>query len=587
MARILPCFARFCNGKRAWQVREDAQSSLSEVLTGHPPGVGPRSGHVAAGLLHFKELRAERHLLQRNRDDAEPPRDVLAVFEGEPLVRRAAGGLALRQRRADVAVDVRHHEVDLPLRERVEALALEDDAPDVLVVAPGVRLVGRGVGPRVEHPRPPRAVAGRGLDRERVGELGPVVLEHGGEQPPERLGPERPPQPAERVDDVLGALAGQEPRDHEARRREHDRQEDALVAPPALGGVDLRDLHAGVRGQEVLVVLPRAALRAVAVDLVRDGRPPALPVAHGHREVVPPDGQDAPVDVVVGGALAYPERRGRGDHRVVDALAPGEGGDEDLVDGPELALGGVDPLPRLHERPAVALVREPVQVVELAQAAALLVGAAVADVGRRVEARAALLLEARAQALAAPEAAVRAAARAARAPAHPGGVAPVAAGARVEPPPVEGLRGLHAAAHDLPLDGRSGDPRLAADLRERLALAQCGLQREAQVVRQVLVPLFPDCHVGILSSLRRGGIAVPVGKDAIFRLQGKAGISACRTNRAGSPVAPAHLLFQSTTKFSNILFCLPPLRTMTKDDILCAVSSSWGYSSVGRASQWH
>lgn len=144
------------------------------------------------------------------------------------------------------------------------------------------------------------------------------------------------------------------------------------------------------------------------------------------------------------------------------------------------------------------------------------------------------------------EARARAAARAARAPAHPGGVAPVAAGAWVEPPPVEGLRGLHAAAHDLPLDGRSGDPRLAADLRERLALAQCGFQREAQVVRQVLVPLFPDCHVGILSSLRRGGIAAPDGKDAIFRLQGKAGISACRTNRAGSPVAPAHLLFQST-----------------------------------------
>ena len=144
------------------------------------------------------------------------------------------------------------------------------------------------------------------------------------------------------------------------------------------------------------------------------------------------------------------------------------------------------------------------------------------------------------------EARARAAARAARAPAHPGGVAPVAAGARVEPPPVEGLRGLHAAAQDLPLDGRAGYPRLAADLRERLALAQRGFQREAQVVRQVLVLLLLDCHLGILSSLRRGVIAVPVGKDAIFRLQGKAGISACRTNRAGSPVAPAHLLFQST-----------------------------------------
>lgn len=164
---------------------------------------------------------------------------------------------------------------------------------------------------------------------------------------------------------------------------------------------------------------------------------------------------------------------------MVDTLPPGECGDEGLVEGPELALGEVDAPPGLRQRPAVALVRDPVQVVLLAQLAVRLV----------------------------------------RAPAHPGGVAPVAAGARVEPPPAGRLRGLHASARDLPPDRRAGDPRLAADLRERLALAQRGFQRKALVVRQVLVPLLPDCHVGILSSLRRGGIAAPCGKDAIFRLQ--------------------------------------------------------------------
>lgn len=61
--------------------------------------------------------------------------------------------------------------------------------------------------------------------------------------------------------------------------------------------------------------------------------------------------------------------------------------------------------------------------------------------------------------------------------------------------------------------------------------------------------MFPDCHVGIFSSLRRGGIAAPGGKDAISRLQGEVGAFVCTTNRAGSPVAPAHLLFQSTAGF--------------------------------------
>ena len=202
---------------------------------------------------------------------------------------------------------------------------------------------------------------------------------------------------------------------------------------------------------------------------------------------------------------------------MVGALAPVERRHENLVDGPKLALGEVDALPRLRQGPAVALVRNLVQVVELAQAAALLVGAAVADVGRGGEARAALLLEARARAPAAPDAAARAAPRAARPPAQARRAAFVAVDARVELAPVERLGGLHAAVHYLPLDGRAGYPRLAPDLRRRLALAQGGFRRKAQVVRQVLlVLLLLDRHVGILSSLRRGGIAASAERMPCF-----------------------------------------------------------------------
>ena len=508
------------------------------------PWFRPLSGHALGALPHFEEFRAEGHLPERDRDDPEPARDLLAVLEGEPLVRRSARmAVVVHQRRAGVAVDVRHHQVDLPLREAVEALALEGDAPDVLVVALDVRLVRGGVGARVEHLRPRRPVVRRGLHGKGVGELRAVVLEQRGEQAAEGVRPERVPHPVEGVRDVLRALARQEPCGHEARHREHDRQEDAPVAPAALDGVGLRHLHARVRGQEGEVVLPSAAFRAVAVHLVRDGTAPALLVAHGHGQVVALGGQDACVDVVVDGALAYPERRRGGDHGVVRALPSVERGGEGLVDGPELALGEVDALPRLRQGPAVALVRNLVQVVELAQAAALLVGAAVADVERRGEARAALLLEARARAPAAPDAAARAAPRAARPPAQARRAAFVAVDARVESVPVERLGGLHAAVHYLPLDRRAGNPRLAPDLRERLALPQGGFQRKAQVVRQVLVLLLLDCHVGILSSLRRGGIAAPARRMPFPARRGKWALPFARLSGQVFPSPPPTYFF--------------------------------------------
>lgn len=90
---------------------------------------------------------------------------------------------------------------------------------------------------------------------------------------------------------------------------------------------------------------------------------------------------------------------------------------------------------------------------------------------------------------------------------HARSLASAAVDARVEPASVERLGRLHAAVHGLALDRRAGNPRLAPDLRERLAPAPGGFRRKALVVRQVLVLLLLDCHLGILSLLRRGGIA--------------------------------------------------------------------------------
>lgn len=85
---------------------------------------------------------------------------------------------------------------------------------------------------------------------------------------------------------------------------------------PALGVCHIQSkasatCRAHLPGKSLATMKPVAGNMAVR----RTRLSPALFVAHGHREVVPPDGRDAPVDIVVGGALAYPERRGRGFQR--------------------------------------------------------------------------------------------------------------------------------------------------------------------------------------------------------------------------------------------------------------------------------
>ena len=283
----------------------------------------------------------------------------------------------------------------------------------------------------------------------------------------------------------------------------------------SLHRVDLRDPHSGILREILQVEFPLPSPGAAAVRPVLRRGPAAFLVAHGHREVVAPDGERARVDVPVDGALADAEGIRRRDRGVVDAPPPVEGGHGHLVDGPGLPLCCVDPLSGRHRRVAVLPVRDPVQVVELAQAAPLPVRASVADVRRGREARARLPLEPRAGAAAASQAAAGAVPRAVRPSAQPVGPAAVAVYAGAEPSPVERPGRLLPVVHDFAFGGGARDAGLAPDLRERLALPDRGLRLEAQVVGEAPVSFLSDGHVGLLCLAARRDCRAGV-KDAIF-----------------------------------------------------------------------
>ena len=105
---------------------------------------------------------------------------------------------------------MREGDVDVVLVEAVEARALDEDAPQFLVVALDVRLLRGAVRVAVEDPRPrdepERVVVGpRVLGHDGVGERGPVVLEDRWEE----LHEQRPPGDAvEHVDDARPRLGG-------------------------------------------------------------------------------------------------------------------------------------------------------------------------------------------------------------------------------------------------------------------------------------------------------------------------------------------------------------------------------------------
>ena len=341
-----------------------------------------------------EDVRVERHLVGGDLHDAETveePAPVVPVGLHELVV-----GRGVAEREAGVAVDVREGDVDVVLVEAVEARALDEDAPQFLVVALDVRLLRGAVRVAVEDPRPrdepERVVVGpRVLGHDGVGERGPVVLEDRGEE----LHEQRPPGDAvEHVDDArprLGGLALLVEGEHELAL-ELDREEDA-APDPALERVGLGDPDALVLllpEDEEVVRPPDAALR---VRLRLDGllRGPA----HARkREVSAPDVEDARLDVGVDRLLAQAAELVRvRDDDVPDGLALAEpvlDGDVHFLD---LLVRGVDALAALVELRVAVGLRDLGDVELLRQGADALILASIADERGRDEAVAGARLE--------------------------------------------------------------------------------------------------------------------------------------------------------------------------------------------------
>ena len=366
----------------------------------------PEDDAVGVSLeLLAEHVRVERHLVRGDLHDAE------AVEEPAPLVavglRELVVGRGVPERGARVAVDVREHDVDVVLVQGVEARALEEDAPELLVVALDVRLLRRAVRVAVEDLRarhqPVRVVVRAGvLGHDGVGERGPVVLEDRGEERHEQ----RPSREAvEHVDDAgprLGGLALLVEGHHELAG-ELDREKHASAH------LTLERVGLGHEGSGVLLLpedeeVVRPVYAALRVGL-RRGLLRAWPARACVGEVSPSDieaVQPVRPDVAVDGSLAEPSERVRvRRHDVSDGLLAEEPVLQRGVHLSEHFVRGVDVAARnVQLRLAVGL-GDLGDVELLRQVADALVRASVADEGRGDEpvARAHLVVPALEEAL--------------------------------------------------------------------------------------------------------------------------------------------------------------------------------------------
>ena len=193
-------------------------------------------------------------------------------------------------------------------------------------------------------------------------------------------------------------------------------------------------------------------------------------------EVAALRGEDAVVDVALDGALVARELRLAGDADVVDGLPRPDLRGDDLVDALALPRLQRRALAALAQDPAVVLVRSARDVEELALVAALLVGAAVADLARAQEALRAVdvhdLVAGPVAVAVAADCAPHALGWAVRADAGDPAVLPVDALVRAAVAPLEGRVGV---LPDLPRDGRQAHADLLRD-------GPCGLLgREAEL----------------------------------------------------------------------------------------------------------
>ena len=465
----------------------------------------PEDDAVGVSLeLLAEHVRVERHLVRGDLHDAE------AVEEPAPLVpvclRELVVGRGVPERGARVAVDVREHDVDVVLVQGVEARALEEDAPELLVIALDVRLLRRAVRVAVEDLRarhqPVRVVVRAGvLGHDGVGERGPVVLEDRGEERHEQ----RPSREAvEHVDDAgprLGGLALLVEGHHELAR-ELDREEHAS-AHLALERVGL-----GHEGPRVLLLpedeeVVRPVDAALRVRL-RRGLLRAGPARAGVGEVSAPDVervQAVGADVVVDGPLAEASERVRvRRHDVADGLVAEEPVLQGGVHLRKRLVRGVDVAARDVQLRLAVCLGDLGDVELLREVADALVRAAVADEGRGDEpvARARLVVPALEEALVAVLAPlVHAAVRVAdvRAPALP---VPPARRVRL----LESLAGVDPPVLDFVGDGLGRPLHVGCDLWDRPPAPE-------PVFDSVSFDSGHLCHVSILS-----GVGIPARRRA-------------------------------------------------------------------------
>ena len=307
--------------------------------------------------LAVEERRLEDDVVRRDAPDVEEIRELDAELPRHQAVWGLVSG-----RLADVAVDVRHHEVDVVLRQGVErrrqevVRAFRQHEADELVVALDVRLLVRRAGVGVEQVGDLVALAVL-LDPVRQRELGAVVRDEDGEQlghhgqprVPAELPDELVADHGERRRDVCRGLPVHEEREHEAVRHEHERQQHLSPLRP-LHGVHLRERKPGMPGDELLEVVPCAADPALGVDLVLRALAPAGPERALAREVPVLRREEPAVDVAVERLLADGEQPRVVDHRRVDGLPVLRQAVEQLVEPGQLRLRDVGS-PPLSRRP--------------------------------------------------------------------------------------------------------------------------------------------------------------------------------------------------------------------------------------------
>ena len=414
---------------------------------------------------------------------------LLAVDEPEHPERAQPSELHPR-----IAVHVREDEVQVLLREVVEAHALDQDLPHLDVVALDASLLPGLAGIAVEHP----AVLRERLERLGIAELRPPVAEQDPEHHRVLHVEERRMDLRDRVVHGLGVLVVEQDAEHHHRLHVEERHDD-LAALASLKRVHLRDApdRELVRDEELHEVLEATPLAARLVDLVLAGL--ALPRPdHARTGLVSPLALresplvHVPVERPQAAVEAGPVRRVGHEDRtpVLQSLL------DQAVVAPELLAR--DERPRVRRAPELAglLVRDLGRVVGVQARAPVDIRAVVADVrGLVVVLPTPLGYELLAVAVAKPAlAALPGAALAALADAENTALvafhAPVLAAEAACPFVL-----VVAVRLDLAHDRRAGHLRLMRDLRNLFSLKQPVF--DYNTLRQG--EMFLHCHLDFLS----------------------------------------------------------------------------------------